>query len=60
MPLYPVIPMLSKLSGLYVFISQQFLSGTKSTLLSIGSILITLIGLPVFLAVRKHTAKKAD
>ena len=59
-PLYPVIPILAILSGLYVVISQLFLSGTKATLLSIGSILITLIGLPVFLAVRKHTAKKAD
>lgn len=57
-PLYPVIPILAILSGLYVVISQLFLSGTKATLLSIGSILITLIGLPVFLAVRKHTAKR--
>lgn len=55
-PLYPVIPALAILSGVYVIISQLVLSGTEATLLSIGSICITLIGLPVYHAARKHYA----
>ncbi len=53
-PLYPVIPILAILSGVYVIISQLFLSGTQATLLSLGSIAITLIGLPVYLLVKKN------
>ena len=56
-PLYPVIPILAILSGLYVIVSQLFLSGTEATLLSFGSILITLIGLPVYAIVKKRAAK---
>ncbi len=53
-PLYPAIPILAILSGVYVVISQLFLSGTKATLLSLGSIAITLVGLPVYLLVKKR------
>ena len=56
-PLYPVIPILAILSGVYVVISQLFLSGKEATLLSIGSIVITLAGLPVYAAVKKRAAK---
>lgn len=58
-PLYPVIPILAIVSGLYVMVSQLFLSGTKATLLSLGSIAVTLIGLPIYILTRKHYAKKA-
>ncbi len=53
-PLYPVIPALAILSGVYVVISQLLLNGTKNTLLSMGSIAITLLGLPVYLVVKKR------
>ena len=53
-PLYPVIPALAILSGVYVIISQLLLSGTANTLLSIGSIVVTLIGIPVYAACKKH------
>lgn len=56
-PLYPVIPILAILSGVYVVVSQLFLSGKEATLLSIGSIVITLAGLPVYAAVKKRAAK---
>ena len=59
-PLYPVVPILAILSGLYVILSQLFLSGRDATLLSIGSIVITLIGLPIYIAVKKHYAKQAQ
>jgi len=52
-PLYPVIPLLAIASGLYVVVSQLFLSGTRATIMSICSILITLAGLPVYYATKK-------
>ncbi len=57
-PLYPVIPALAILGGLYVIVSQLFLSGRSARLMSLGSILITLAGLPVYLAVRAWRRKK--
>ena len=56
-PLYPVVPLLAIVSGLYVVVSQLFLSGTEATLLSLGSIVLTLIGLPVYMAVKKKQGK---
>ncbi len=43
-PLYPVIPVLAILGGLFVVINQVI----TSPLISLGGIVITLIGLPVF------------
>lgn len=43
-PLYPVIPILAILGGLFVVINQVI----TSPLISLGGIVITLIGLPVF------------
>ena len=56
-PLYPVIPALAIISGLYVVVSQLFLSGTKATIMSLCSIGITLLGLPVYMLVKKKAAK---
>ncbi len=53
-PLYPVIPALAILSGVYVIISQLFLSGLEATVLSLASIVITLLGLPVYTIVKKR------
>lgn len=52
-PLYPVVPVLAIASGLYVIVSQLALSGTRATVMSLCSIGITLVGLPVYLAVKK-------
>ena len=52
-PLYPVIPILAILSGVFVIFSQLFLSGSHGLIISLCSIAITLVGLPVYLAVRK-------
>ena len=53
-PGYPVIPILAIASGLYVIVSQLFLSGTGALLMSIASIAITLIGLPVYHFVKRN------
>ena len=57
-PLYPVIPILAIASGLYVIISQLFLSGSRATVMSLCSIAITLAGLPVYLIMLKRNQKK--
>ena len=54
-PLYPVVPALAILSGLYVVVSQLFLSGPRAQLMSLASVAITLVGLPVYMAVKKRT-----
>ena len=56
-PLYPVIPILAIASGLYVVISQLFLDSVQTTIISLCSIAITLLGLPVYLLVKKKEAK---
>jgi len=53
-PLYPVVPILAIVSGLYVIVSQLALSGVRATVMSVASILVTLIGLPVYQAVQKR------
>ena len=52
-PLYPVVPILAIASGLYVVVSQLFLSGMQTTIISLCSIGITMLGLPVYLLVTK-------
>ena len=56
-PGYPVIPVLAIASGLFVILSQLLLSGSRGRIMALASIAITLVGLPVYLAVRKK--KKA-
>jgi APA family basic amino acid/polyamine antiporter len=51
-PGYPVVPVLAIASGLYVIASQLFLSGQGALMMSLASVAITLVGLPVFYAVR--------
>ena len=52
-PLYPVVPVIAIVSGVYVIVNQLFLAGTTSSLLSLGSIVVTLVGLPVYYAVQR-------
>ena len=52
-PFYPVIPIISICSGLFVVIDQLFLAGMKSSIISLGGVIITLIGLPVYAIMTK-------
>ena len=56
-PLYPVIPILAILSGLFVIASQLLFSGPRALVMSLCSIAITLTGLPVYYAMRKGHAR---
>ena len=49
-----MIPTLAILSGLYVILSQLFLSGTRAAVMSLCSVAVTLIGLPVYYAVKRQ------
>lgn len=53
-PLYPVIPIISILSGVFVLVNQLLFSGPAARWLSIGSIVVTLLGLPVYLIMQKR------
>ena len=57
MPLYPVIPLIAIISGIYVIINQLFLSGMTTTLISFASIILTLIGLPIYSVKSKENAR---
>ena len=46
-PAYPVIPCIAILSGLYVLLNQLFMAGMTATMISVGGIVLVLIGLPV-------------
>ena len=54
-PLYPFIPIVAIVSGSFVVINQLFLSGPASRMLAIGSICLTLIGIPIY----NYTSKKS-
>ncbi|WP_195938631.1 APC family permease [Romboutsia sp. 1001713B170131_170501_G6] len=47
-PLYPFIPAIAILSGLFVVINQLCFAGLQTTMISLGGIIITLIGLPIY------------
>lgn len=58
-PLYPVVPVLAVISGAYVVFSQLFTSGEGARILSVLSIGVTLLGMPVYLLVkRQHNNNK--
>ncbi|MGF6988932.1 APA family basic amino acid/polyamine antiporter [Lachnospiraceae bacterium PM6-15] len=57
-PLYPVVPIVAVISGGYVIISRIFLSGLQATLLSVASMAVTLIGIPVYYATRNRKGVK--
>ncbi|MGL6106576.1 APC family permease [Romboutsia sp.] len=53
-PLYPIIPLIAITGGLFVIVNQLI----TSTLIAVGGILITLIGLPVYSVTSKNRINK--
>lgn len=47
-PLYPIIPIIAIFSGLFVVVNQLFLAGMKTTMVSVGGLIVTAIGIPVY------------
>ena len=56
-PFYPVIPIISICSGLFVVMNQLFLAGMKSSMISLGGVIVTLIGLPVYAVMTKKNSE---
>ena len=59
-PLYPIVPIIAIASGLFVVIDQLFLAGPKSTMMSLGGVVVTLIGLPVYSYMTKKYSDSND
>ena len=57
-PLYPIIPIIAIAGGLFVVINQLFFAGLINTLVSIGGVLITLIGLPLYSLAQKQASNE--
>lgn len=57
-PLYPIMPIIAIASGLFVVVNQLFFAGLTNTIVSIGGVLITLIGLPLYSLAQKQTANE--
>ena len=55
-PLYPIIPLIAIFSGLFVVLNQLLFAGAKSTMMSLGGVVITLIVLPVYSYMTKKYA----
>ena len=53
---YPVIPGIAIAGGIFVLVNQLFMAGLNSSLIAIGGILITLLGLPV----HRYMVKKGE
>lgn len=55
-PLYPIVPIIAIAGGLFVIVNQLFFAGLVNTLVSIGGVLITLIGLPLYSLAQKQAS----
>ena len=53
-PLYPLIPIIAIAGGLFVVINQLLFAGMKNTIISLGGVIITLIGLPLYSLAQKQ------
>ena len=53
-PLYPIVPLIAIASGIFVIINQIFLAGHRSTVISIASIIVMLLGLPAYMIIKKR------
>ncbi len=45
---YPIIPFIAILGGVFVIINQLFMCGVKTSLIALGGLIITLMGIPLY------------
>ena len=57
-PMYPVIPCIAIAGGLFVVLNQLLFAGMTNTLISLGGVVITLVGLPLYNVAQKQVAKE--
>ena len=56
-PMYPIIPLIAICGGLFVVLNQLLFAGMTNTLVSLGGVVVTLIGLPLYNVAQKQVAK---
>ena len=59
-PLYPIIPITAILGGSFVVLNQLLFAGMTNTLISLGGVVITLIGLPIYNLAQNQVANEND
>ena len=52
MPLYPIIPLIAIAGGIFVILNQLL----TATMIALGGIIITLIGLPIYSYMSKNNS----
>ena len=57
-PMYPIIPLIAIAGGLFVVLNQLLFAGMTNTLVSLGGVVVTLIGLPLYNIAQKQAAKE--
>lgn len=57
-PMYPFIPMVAIAGGLFVVLNQLLFAGMTNTIISLGGVLVTLVGLPLYNIAQKQVAKE--
>ena len=55
-PLYPIVPAIAILGGGFVLVNQLFLAGSGPRMIALAGIVITLIGLPIYMIMSKMKA----
>ena len=58
--MYPFIPCVAIAGGLFVVLNQLLFAGMTNTLISLGGVVITLIGLPLYSVAQKQVAKEEN
>lgn len=56
-PLYPIVPAIAILGGGFVLVNQLFLAGSGPRMIALAGIVITLIGLPIYMTMSKKKAQ---
>lgn len=59
-PMYPVVPLIAILGGLFVVLNQLLFAGMTNTLVSLGGVLVTLVGLPLYNIAQNQAAKEEN
>ncbi len=59
-PLYPVIPIIAICGGLFVVINQLLFAGMTNTIVSIGGVIVTIAGLPLYRIAQRQASNESN
>lgn len=57
-PMYPFIPLVAIAGGLFVVLNQLLFAGMTNTIISLGGVLVTLVGLPLYSIAQKQVDRE--